>query len=94
MKNITFMFLGSVEVGPVHGFHVLPQRAGVRVPLGAPRRLAHVRFLKKRKRFKNLRIFCKAPLRIFTATQKSFCFRVYNLDLFLLNECNTLLMHI
>ena len=40
------VLLAGVELGPVHSLDVLPQRAGVSVPLGAAGSLAHVRFLK------------------------------------------------
>ena len=40
------VLLAGVELGPVHSLDVLPQGAGICVPLGAARSFAHVRFLK------------------------------------------------
>lgn len=43
--GVSALFLGHVGLGAVHRLDVLPQRAGVRVALGAAGDLAHVRFL-------------------------------------------------
>ena len=41
-----FVLLGSVELGTMNSLDVLPEGAGVGVPLGASWSLAHVGFLK------------------------------------------------
>lgn len=43
--HVVALLLGDVSVWAVHGFHVLPERAGVRVALGAAWDLADVGFL-------------------------------------------------
>lgn len=51
--HVVALLLGHVSVGAVHGFHVLPERAGVRVALGAAWDLADVGFLgEKREAFR------------------------------------------
>lgn len=43
--HVVALLLGDVSIGAVHSFHVFPERAGVRVSLGAAWDLADVGFL-------------------------------------------------
>lgn len=46
--HVVALLLGDVSIWAVHGFHVLPERAGVCVTLGAARDLADVGFLEEK----------------------------------------------
>lgn len=44
-RQVAALLFGDMGLGSVNGFHVFPERAGVRVALGAAGDLTNVRFL-------------------------------------------------